>query len=119
MGGLPVRVVVVDDEPEVRLLFRYLLASDGRFAVVGEAGDGAEAVAVTERERPDAVVLDLQMPKVSGLEALPLLRELAPVVVVSAHDEREAALSRGAGAFVDKARARTALCHVIIDLTDP
>lgn len=54
----------------------------------------------------------------SGLEALPLLRELAPVVVVSAHDEREAALSRGAGAFIDKARARTALCNVIIDLTD-
>lgn len=117
MGGLPVRVVVVDDEPEVRLLLRYVLAGDGRFAVVGEAGDGAEAVRVTERERPDAVVLDLMMPGVSGLEALPRLRELAPVVVVSAYDEREAAAARGARAFLDKDRARTGLCDVIIDLT--
>jgi CheY-like chemotaxis protein len=117
MGDSPVRVVVVDDEPEVRLLFRYLLAADGRFRVVGEAADGAEAVAVAERERPDAVVLDLMMPGTSGLSALPRLRALAPVVVVSAYDEREAAVARGARAFLAKDRAPASLCQVIIDLT--
>lgn len=117
-AGRPVRVVVVDDEPEARLLLKYVLAGDGRFAVVGEAGDGAEALRVTAREQPDAVVLDLMMPGVSGLEALPRLKELAPVVVVSAYDEREAATARGARAFLDKDRARTALCDVIIDLTE-
>ena len=64
----PVRVVVVDDQPVVRTGFRTILEAAG-IDVVGEAGDGAEAVAVTRRCRPDVVLMDIRMPVLDGIEA--------------------------------------------------
>jgi two-component system nitrate/nitrite response regulator NarL len=103
-----VRVLLVDDQSSVRLLERVMLERDGRAVVVAEAADGQEAVAAATRERPDAIVIDLDMPGVSGLDALPLLLEVCPesvVIVLSSLPESEygpkvAAL--GASAFVPK-----------------
>jgi CheY-like chemotaxis protein len=79
-----VRVLLADDLPDIRLVMRLLLEADGRVEVVGEATDGAQAVELTRELHPDAVVLDLRMPGMDGVEALPLIRDAAPGVVVVA-----------------------------------
>lgn len=100
-----IRVGLVDDEPDIRHLWRAWLSRAGGFEVVGEAGDGDAAVAMAERERPDVLVLDLAMPGRSGLEALSSLGACAPemkVVACSAHEDLlSEAVDRGAaGGFL-------------------
>jgi len=87
MGGKTsskVRVLLADDLADIRLVMRLLLEADGRAVVVGEASDGAEAVRLAGELRPDAVVLDLRMPGMDGVKALPLIREASPGTVVVA-----------------------------------
>src|SRR5437660_1683704 len=79
-----VRVLLVDDLSDIRLVMRLLLEADGRAEVVGEAADGAEAVRLAGELHPDAVVLDLRMPGMDGVTALPLIRDAAPGTVVVA-----------------------------------
>ena len=66
--------MVADDLPDARELTRLTLERTGRFQVVGEAGDGAEAIDMVARHRPDLLLLDLAMPRVDGLRALPAIR---------------------------------------------
>ena len=107
----PVRVVLADDTVEIRALLRLALELDGRFEVVGEAGDGEEAVRRADELRPDAVVLDLAMPVMDGLCAIPLLRSAVPnvkILVLSGFDARQMAdeaLARGAHDYVVKGAA--------------
>ena len=84
-----VRAVVVDDEPSGREAITTLLADDPRVAVVGEASNGVEAVAVVRRTRPDLLFLDIQMPDAHGFAVLEALGDEVPrgVVFVTAHDE--------------------------------
>jgi len=116
----PWRVVVVDDEDDIRVLVRVLLRADGRFAVVAEAVNGREGVDAVVAHRPDVVVLDLRMPVMDGLTALALIRQLAPecrVVVCSAHRESAAfVLDIGADAYVDKFDVPRSLAPVLDDL---
>lgn len=76
------KALVVDDEPMVRQLVRLYLEGEG-MAVI-EAGDGVEAVAKVRDERPDIVILDMRMPRKSGLEVLQEIADEVPVVVLSA-----------------------------------
>ena len=66
---MTIRVVLADDQVLVRAGFRVLLETEDGFEVCGEAGDGAQAFAVTTEQRPDIVVMDIRMPGVDGLEA--------------------------------------------------
>lgn len=96
----PVRVLVADDDPEIRRLVRLVLEADDRFEVVGEAGSGEGAVDACADAQPDAVVLDLSMPS-GGAEVIARLRDAAPgvrVVVFTGRVERVA----GADAVVVK-----------------
>ena len=79
----PIRIVLVDDVEEVRSLVRLRLELDGRVEVVGEADDGVTATAVVAVTRPDAVVLDLDMPGMDGLRAIPAVRAVSPGTRVS------------------------------------
>lgn len=81
-----VRVLVVDDSALMRRLISDLLAASGRIEVVGVARDGRDAVAQAARLRPDVITLDVEMPEVSGLDALPAILAVheAPVIMVSA-----------------------------------
>lgn len=92
------KVVVVDDEPDVRLVLSLQLRINGH-VVVGEAGDGDEAVQVCEATRPDAVVLDLLMPGTTGFDAIPRLQALDPAPTIVAY-------SAVAGEFVRNEMAR-------------
>jgi CheY-like chemotaxis protein len=82
--GQKVRVLLADDLSDIRLVMRLLLEADGRAEVVGEATDGAQAVELARKLRPDAVILDLRMPGMDGVEALPLIRAASPGTVVVA-----------------------------------
>lgn len=78
----PVRVLVVDDHPIVRAGIAAALAGADGFAVVGEAGDGRQAVARADELAPDLVLMDLRMPHMGGVEATRLLRERHPGAIV-------------------------------------
>ncbi|HUR78978.1 MAG TPA: response regulator [Acidimicrobiales bacterium] len=104
----PLRTVLADDVEEMRDLLRMLLTRDGRFIIVGEAADGARAVEVVEKEQPNLVVLDVRMPLVDGMEALPRMRRLSPntrVVMFSAFSSDEMAQPArdlGAVGYIEK-----------------
>jgi DNA-binding NarL/FixJ family response regulator len=85
----PFRVVLADDFEDMRILVRISLERSGRFDVVGEAENGAEAIEAAAQLQPDILILDLSMPVLSGMEALPRIREASPatkVVVLSGLD---------------------------------
>ena len=104
----PVRVVVVDDTDDVRLLLRLQFRDDPRFEVVAEGTDGEQAIALAEAEHPDLIVLDRQMPKLSGVEAIPEIRRRSPetaIVLYTAGADAgayQAALAAGAVEVLEK-----------------
>jgi DNA-binding NarL/FixJ family response regulator len=67
--GRPIRVVIVDDQPLQRAGYRMVLESQADIEVVGEAGDGAQALGIVRRVETDVVLMDIQMPRVNGLDA--------------------------------------------------
>lgn len=86
---MKLRILVVDDHPVVRRGLRSLLGSHPGWEVVDEAGDGIEAVDKSGQLIPDVVVLDISMPKMSGLEACRIIRKnnpLSEVLIVTQHD---------------------------------
>ena len=101
------RILLADDHPLTRDALAALLTQGG-FEVVGEAADGAEAIDLAGRLQPDLVLLDLSMPLVDGLAALPQLRAAAPgceVVILTAsgtEDNLLAAIRRGAAGYLLK-----------------
>lgn len=101
------RIILCDDEPNYRFLLRAVLEPEG-VEIVGEAGDGRECLALAEELQPDYIVLDLNMPGMDGLTALPHLRKAAPrsqVVVLSTASASEAeaeVVQLGARGFVHK-----------------
>jgi DNA-binding NarL/FixJ family response regulator len=106
------RVLIVDDVDDLRDLLRMALSFGEEFDVVAEASDGLQAIVQAELHQPDLVVLDLSMPLLDGLEALPRILLAAPdtrVVVLSGFDEsrmREPALAAGAVAYLEKGNIR-------------
>src|SRR5919202_503919 len=104
---MSMRVLIADDHPLTREALRGLLEQNG-FAVAGEAGDGAAAIELTRAAQPQLILLDLSMPGVDGLTALPQLREAAPnceVVVLTASGTEEnllGAIRGGAAGYLLK-----------------
>lgn len=102
-----IRVVVVDDQALVRTGFRMILDETPDIAVVGEAGNGAEALAVVARTRPDVVLMDVRMPIMDGIAATERLRAESParVIILTTFDLDEyvfAGLQAGASGFLFK-----------------
>lgn len=123
MEKAPVRVTLVDDSAEIRELVRTLLDLDGRFALVGEASNGKEGVDLVAELQPDVVLLDMLMPVMTGLEALPELRVRAPrsnvLVFCSGGEEMEAlALQAGASAYRKKGSDLDDLVDLLFQLGD-
>ncbi|WP_329575873.1 response regulator transcription factor [Kitasatospora sp. NBC_01250] len=84
-----IRLLIVDDHPVVRDGLRGMFSADPRFEVLGEAADGAEAVAAGERLRPDVILMDLRMPRTDGVAAIKELAERgvpARVLVLTTYD---------------------------------
>ncbi|MEA2191280.1 MAG: hypothetical protein QOI73_1401 [Solirubrobacteraceae bacterium] len=113
------RLLIADDHGIVRGGLRLMLERQPDMEVVAEAADGAEAVALALRERPDICVLDVQMPRLTGLQATVEIRAQAPdisVLVLSMHDDERylyEALQAGAAGYVLKREADTALVAAV------
>jgi DNA-binding NarL/FixJ family response regulator len=113
------RVLVVDDQALVRAGFVALIDSDPGLEVVGEAGDGAEAVELAARTAPDVVVMDIRMPAMDGIEATRLITAHHPapaVLVLTTFDLDEyvySALRAGASGFLLKDTPPVELLHAI------
>ncbi|MEU4165002.1 response regulator transcription factor [Actinoplanes sp. NPDC026670] len=105
---MSIRVVLVDDQVLVRTGFRMILDETGDIEVVGEAGDGAAALEVTARTRPDVVLMDVRMPGVDGITATERIRALCPapkVIILTTFDLDDylfAGLRAGASGFLLK-----------------
>jgi two-component system chemotaxis response regulator CheY len=108
LPSTPTRILIVDDNSVMRRLLRGLLRVDEALLVVGEASDGEQAIAMAQQLMPDVICLDIEMPKIGGLDVLEKLQELVPsasVLMVSAHTDRqtvETAIARGAAGFIVK-----------------
>lgn len=101
------KVLIVDDSEDMRMLVRLFLERKEGVEVVGEAGTGRDAILLAKELQPDLVLLDLAMPEMDGLEALPHILVAAPgaqVIVLSGFDQRigDQALAAGASQFVQK-----------------
>ena len=111
------RVLVAEDEALIRLDLVEMLKEEG-YQVVGEAGDGQEAVRLAEELRPDLVILDIKMPKMDGIEAASNIagERIAPVVILTAFSQRdlvERARDAGAMAYLVKPFAKRDLVPAI------
>ena len=122
---MPLTVVLADDDAECRLLVRTILASQSEtMTIVGEAADGEQALALVLRTRPDIVISDLLMPRLTGIGLTRLIRirqELwrTRIIIISSHTEdayRLMASDSGADAFVSKRVIFEALVPAIRDL---
>jgi len=118
---MSIRVVLVDDQSLIRAGLRALIAAENGLEVVGEAADGARAVEVVVRERPDVVLMDIRMPLVDGLEATrriaahPALRDVRVLILTTFEADEYVfeALRAGAGGFLLKDAEPTELLRAI------
>jgi DNA-binding NarL/FixJ family response regulator len=106
-GSAPIRVVVADDQALVRVGFCGIIAATPGFIVVGEAGNGAEAVEAARRTRPDVILMDVRMPVMNGIEATRQITQSTDVraLILTTFDLDEyvfAALRAGASGFLLK-----------------
>ncbi len=103
-----IRIVVVDDHPVVREGLVAVLRDEEEFKVVGAAGSADEAVSLVAAQRPDVILLDLELPTVGGLETIPKLRDARPqskILILTAYDTDErvmGALRAGAQGYLLK-----------------
>lgn len=106
------RILIADDHDVVRSGLNVLLRSAPDFSVIAEAADGEEALRLTEKHKPDVVIMDISMPKLDGIEATKLIKERQPevkVIILSVHEDEEYAyqiLRAGASGYLSKNSSR-------------
>jgi DNA-binding NarL/FixJ family response regulator len=104
----PLQILIVDDKPHVRSGIRTLLREHKDWTICGEASDGIEAIRQAEKLKPDVILLDISMPNMDGLTALPLIREKSPesqIIVLTLHESlgtARVASKVGARAYITK-----------------
>jgi DNA-binding NarL/FixJ family response regulator len=114
-----IRVLLIDDDPLVRAGLRMILSSAEDLAVVGEAGDGAQAVQAVQEHRPDVVLMDIRMPEMDGISATQRLRQLPQppqvIVLTTFHLDEYVlrALRAGASGFLLKDSPPTDIMHAV------
>ena len=117
-----IRVMVVDDHPIVRSGLREVLEASGRLEVVGQAGDGEEAVRTVEGLRPEVIVMDVMMPRKDGVDACREIMELLPetrVLMLTASTQEDAvieAIAAGATGYLEKYSPPEELVEAVLDV---
>jgi PAS domain S-box-containing protein len=115
----PLRILLVDDHQLVRDGLRRVIESHNELKVIGEASDGRQAVEMTHELQPDVVVMDINMPRMNGIEATRQISRRFPairIVGLSVHDDPQVAMTMrraGAAAFLCKTEASQQLCDAI------
>lgn len=123
-AGTTYRVLLADDFPDLRALVRTVLERSGRFAVVAEVGNGRDVIDAAREHTPDITLLDLSMPFMDGLEALPLIREVAPgcrIIVLSGFEQERTArraLDEGAAGYITKGVTPERLVSEVLEIVE-
>lgn len=121
-GKEPIRLIIADDTEDIRMLLRISLSIGGNFEICGEAADGAEAVALADQLKPDAILLDLAMPVMDGLQAAPEITRRSPgtkIVMLSGFSKdrlQAAAAEAGAAAYIEKGAKPQQIAEVLLDV---
>jgi len=108
-AAVPRRVLIAEDEALIRLDLAEMLREEG-YDIVGEAGDGQEAVELAERHKPDLVIMDVKMPRRDGIDAASEIasKRIAPIVVLTAFSQRD---------LVERARDAGAMAYLVKPFT--
>lgn len=112
-------VVICDDTPDIRVLLREMLGSLPGVRIVAEAGNGRDAVEMAAGHEPDLMLLDISMPVMDGIEAIPLIQAASPrttIVVLSGFSSqqvKERALAAGAAEYVEKGLNMAAISDAV------
>jgi DNA-binding NarL/FixJ family response regulator len=120
---VPSRIVVCDDQPAFRKIVSAMLGLEAGVEVVGEAADGQQAIDLVARLKPDVLVLDIAMPVMDGLEALPHIRSGSPgtkVVMLTGVSNvvaRDRALAGGAALFLEKGTDILEVVRAVVELS--
>lgn len=124
MSEEPIRVFIADDHPILRIGLSMYLEKNPRIRIVGEADNGFDAVRLISAEPPDVVLMDIDMPGLSGIEAIRLLRKSLPelvVIVLSTYTKKEyiqEAMAEGANGYVAKNTRIEELTRIVEDFAD-
>ena len=116
---MEVRVLLVDDSEEIRRLLKRVVSEDEEITIVGEAATGSEALEKVEESGPDVVVMDVQMPGMSGVQTTRAIKERWPKIVVlgcTSADDRatiRAMAKAGASAHIDKTKVGSLLIPLV------
>jgi DNA-binding NarL/FixJ family response regulator len=115
----PTSIILCDDTKDIRVLLHTEFQLYDDFEIVGEAENGREAINLADRHHPDVVVLDLAMPEMNGLEAIPEIRKVSPdsrVIVLSSYNAasiQNEVIDLGADRFVDKSMLPWEIADVV------
>ena len=102
------KILIVDDDIRFKSLVKKLFSSEEDLQIIGEAANGQKAICMAKELKPDLILMDISMPRMSGLDATRQLKKIMPelaVIILTIHDldgYREAAMARGAHAYVLK-----------------
>jgi DNA-binding NarL/FixJ family response regulator len=119
---MPIRVLLVDDNALFREGVARILAGDGRFAVVGQASRGADAIGPAEELDPDLILMDLRMPGLSGADTIRRIRQrdgavpIGVLTILDSDQNVQAAMAAGANGYVAKDTTPAELCQAAFDL---
>jgi DNA-binding NarL/FixJ family response regulator len=122
-SAVPLRVLIADDDQDIRSLVSFVLCRDPAIVLIGEAGDSEAAVGLVRQQQPDVVVMDVRMPGGGGLDATRRIKGEWPatkVLVLTSltdDDTRDAAFVNGADSFLDMREIATSLLPAIWDAT--
>ena len=118
------RIMIVDDHPLVRQALRDVLEQEPDFEVVGEAGDGRQAIAMAEEHQPDVIIMDISMPVLGGIEATQRIKELSPtipILILTVHSDIETVfkiLQAGASGYLVKSVFGPEVIHTVRAVMD-
>jgi DNA-binding NarL/FixJ family response regulator len=117
-----IRLIIIDDHTLMRQTWSFFLSKDPRFSVVAETGNAEEGIELCKQHRPDLVMLDINLPGMSGMEALPLIRKYAPgtkVLAVSLHTQPvyvKKMMQNGAAGYVTKNSSREEMINALLEV---
>ncbi len=120
----PIRILLVDDHPLVRRALRDILEKEPDLEVIGEAGDGVEALSMVKELSPDVVIMDISMPNLNGVEATKQIKstnELVVVLILTVHTDVEtifSILQAGAGGYLVKSVFGPEVVHTVRAVMD-
>jgi two-component system NarL family response regulator len=124
MAETRIRVFLADDHPLIRTGLSLAFENDHKVAIIGTADNGCDAVAKIEKLRPDIVLMDIDMPGISGISAIKALREKFPAMlflILSTYNDRsylEDSLDAGANGYLLKTIGIESLANLIVDISD-